>query len=73
MIRFIIDAYIILLIAHAILTIFPDMKKYPWVQLIRRWADFTCKPIRRYLPSNWAFDISPFIVIVILKIVVVLW
>lgn len=73
MIRFLITVYIYILVFDAILSFFPDIRKYPWAQLIKRISDATCKPVRKYIPDSMGFDISHFIVIIILQTLKVLW
>jgi uncharacterized protein YggT (Ycf19 family) len=73
MIRFLITIYIYILVFDAIFSFFPEIRKYSWATFIKKMADFTCKPTRRYLPANIGFDISHFVVIVALKIITVLW
>lgn len=73
MIRFIIDLYIYLLIADAILSYFPQFKNQPWAMWIRKICDYTTAPIRKIIPQDLPFDISPLIVIVILQAIKLLW
>lgn len=73
MIRFLIDVYIYILVFDFILSFFPELKKYSWASFIKKMAEFSCKPVRRYLPPNLGFDISHFVVIVLLKIITILW
>lgn len=73
MIRELLHLYIILLIVDVVLSYLPQFRRNPVVMWIHRAADFTCKPIRRLLPPNLPLDVSPLIVILILKLVMVLW
>ena len=73
MIRFVINIYIYVLIFDAILSFFPEVRRYPWGQSIKKVAEFTCKPVRRYLPAGMGFDISHLAVILGLKILTFLW
>lgn len=73
MIRVLIDLYTFLLIVDIILSYLPQYRHQPIVSNIRRAADFTCAPIRRWLPRDLPFDFSPIIVIALLKLVEVLW
>lgn len=73
MIRALINLYILLLIVDVILSYLPQFRHHPMVQWIRKAADFTCKPIRKVLPPNLPLDISPLIVILLLKLAVALW
>lgn len=73
MIRLLIDLYIGVLIVDTILSYFPQYRFKPWAIKIRTFADYSCIPIRRYLPKDLPFDFSPLVVIVILNILKMLW
>lgn len=69
MISTLIDIYILVLIVDVILSYLPQYKSHPFTVRIRQMSDFTCEPVRRVLPPNEIpFDISPIVVIFILKI-----
>lgn len=69
MISTLIDIYILVLIVDVILSYLPQYKSHPFTVRIRQLSDFACEPVRRVLPPNEIpFDISPIIVIFILKI-----
>jgi len=73
LIRALIDLYILLLIIDAILSYLPQFKNQIWAKKIRQVANYTCAPIRRYLPADIPFDASPLIVILLLKLVEFFW
>ncbi len=73
MIRSLIELYIFVIIIDTILSYLPQFKKTLWAQKIRQVCGYTTEPIRRYLPEDLPFDISPLVVIVALKIVVAIW
>lgn len=74
MIRTIIDIYILILIVDVILSYLPQFKSHPLAVKIKQFSDFTCAPVRRFLPKlDIPFDISPMVVIAALKILEVLW
>ena len=73
MIRFVLNVYIMVLFVYVVLTYLPRYRHLQWVCIIRKLADFTCGPVRRRLPDNTPFDFSPFIVIIGIKIVQVVW
>jgi YggT family protein len=73
LIRALIDLYILLIIVDSILGYLPQFRFRTWAIQIRRMADFTCAPIRRYLPGDLPFDFSPLVVIIGLKLIQVLW
>tara|TARA_B100001971_G_scaffold215195_1_gene260179 strand:+ start:3702 stop:3896 length:195 start_codon:yes stop_codon:yes gene_type:complete len=63
--------YVIIL--DAILSYFPKYQKQEWAQYIRKAADFTEAPIRKYLPKDVPMDPSPLIVIILLQLIKALW
>lgn len=73
MIRFIINLYIYVLIADIILSYIPQYSDEPWAKFIRKLANYTLDPIRKILPKEIPFDISPIIVIVLLQLIPSLW
>jgi len=73
MIRFIINFYIVIIIIDAILSYFPQFKDESWAKMIKKAADYTTKPVRKLLPADLPFDLSPLIVIFILNLVKILW
>tara|TARA_R110000868_G_scaffold110286_1_gene298990 strand:+ start:27178 stop:27399 length:222 start_codon:yes stop_codon:yes gene_type:complete len=73
LIRVLIDFYKFLLIVDIILSYLPQYRHHPIVANIRRAADFTCAPVRRWLPKDLPFDFSPLIVIGVLIIIELLW
>lgn len=73
MIRFLIDVYIFVLIVDIILSYVPDLKGNQIVQIIRKMADASCRPVRKYLPPDLPIDFSPLIVILALRVFVELF
>lgn len=73
MIRLLIDIYILVIIVDAILSFFPQLRFNQIVLTLRKLADFTQKPIRKYLPADVPFDPSPLIVILLLNLIKALW
>ena len=73
MIRFIINLYIYILIADVILSYVPQYANEPWAKFIAKMAGYTLDPIRKILPKEIPFDISPLIVILALQILPSLW
>ncbi|AUN97187.1 YggT family protein [Bacteriovorax stolpii] len=70
MIRFIIRLYTILLMLDAILSFFPETSRYQWRQKLKKICDYTCDPVRRYMPQGLPFDLSPIVVVFLLYIFV---
>ena len=73
MIRIILNIYILVLIIDAVLSFLPEIRGKEIGQKIKFIADLTLKPIRKFLPSDLPFDLSPLIVIVGIKILMVIW
>lgn len=70
MIRLVIRLYTILLMLDAILSFFPEMNRHQWRQKLKKICDYTCAPVRKYLPPGLPIDFSPMIVIFLLYIFV---
>ncbi|MBF0208432.1 MAG: YggT family protein [Oligoflexia bacterium] len=73
MIRFLINIYVLVIITDAVLSYLPQFRHHQWVQFIKKLADYSLDPIRKLLPRDTPFDISPLIVIVILQLIIALW
>ena len=74
MIRFIIDIYILVIIADVVLSYLPEYRHKIWSQKINQIAGFTVKPVRRILPDwDLPFDPSPLFVILGLQLFIFLF
>ena len=73
MIRFLIRLYIYIIIIDAVLSYFPSVRYYNWVKLIKKVSNYVLNPIRRVLPNDLPFDISPIIAILALNMLMLLW
>jgi len=73
MIRLLIDIYVVVVILDAILSYLPQLKHHPAVITIKRIADVSLKPVRRYLPKDLPFDLAPVVVVMLLNLIKVLW
>jgi len=73
MIRFLINLYVVVIIIDAILSFIPQIRLHPAVITLRRVADVSLRPVRRYLPTDMPFDLAPIVVIFILNLIKVLW
>ena len=69
----ILEFYVLILIVDALLSYFPQARRHIVGQKIKFAADLTCKPIRKVLPGDLPFDISPIIVIVGISVLKALW
>lgn len=54
----------------AILSFFPETNRYQWRQKLKKICDYTCDPVRRYMPQGLPFDLSPIVVVFLLYIFV---
>jgi YggT family protein len=73
MIRLLLNAYLLIIVADSILSYFPDYHREPWAKFIKKMADYTLAPIRKILPSEIPVDISPIIVFIIIQLLPSLW
>lgn len=73
MIRILLNLYILVIVVDIILSYLPQFKHKQWAISIRKAADFTCQPIRRILPPDLPVDVSGFIVIVGIRLIIGLW
>ncbi|MBD65009.1 MAG: hypothetical protein CME62_07365 [Halobacteriovoraceae bacterium] len=72
-IRTLLNIYILIIIADAILSYFPQFRHHEVARFIRKAANYTLDPIRKLLPEDLPIDISPIIVIVLINILMKLW
>lgn len=76
-IRTLINLYIVVIMIDAILSFFPESKKWKWAQYVRSWSNFICRPIREKITSKGMLyipvDLSYFLAILILKLLMILW
>lgn len=74
MIRFLLNLYMFIIIADAILSYMPQYHNEDWAKIIKKLANYSLNPIRKILPANdLPVDIAPLIVILILQIIPALW
>ncbi len=73
MIRTILDVYIYIIIADAVLSYIPSLRQQSFAQFIKKAADYTQAPIRKYLPRDLPVDVSPLVVIVVIKLIKTIW
>lgn len=73
MIRFVLNLYIFIIFLDTILSYIPSLYQTSWAKQIKKLADITLNPIRKILPQDLAFDISPLIVFFILRLIMSLW
>ena len=73
MIRFLINVYIFIIIADAILSYLPQYRNYEGVKYIRKLANYSLDPVRKFLPEDFPVDVSPIIIILGLNVIKLLW
>ncbi|HLE09753.1 MAG: hypothetical protein A2504_14645 [Bdellovibrionales bacterium RIFOXYD12_FULL_39_22] len=73
MIRVILNIYIALLIVDAVLSYMPELRKANWAVKVKQAADVTLNPVRKILPQDLPLDISPFIVVLAIELIMALW
>ncbi len=73
MIRILLNVYIGLLIVDAVLSYLPELRKTTWAIKLKQAADVTLNPVRKILPQDLPLDISPFLVVLALELIMVLW
>jgi YggT family protein len=66
--RLIIEGYLIVILADVVLSYFPQFNRTEWRLQIKKLADVTCRPVRRYLPEDLPFDLSPLVVMILLQV-----
>ncbi|MCK5882297.1 MAG: YggT family protein [Bacteriovoracaceae bacterium] len=69
MIRALINLYCFLLIVDWILSYLPQFSHHNIVKKINMIAEFSLRPVRKYLPQDLPLDISPLVVVLALKLV----
>ena len=73
MIRTLLDLYALVLIADVIISFIPSVKFQPWARTINKASEYTCKPVRQILPKDLPIDPSPFVVILAINLLKLLW
>jgi len=73
LIRAILNLYILVIIIDTILSYLPQYKNHPFALNIQKAANFSLKPVKKILPPDMPFDISPIIVILLIKLIEALW
>jgi len=62
-----------IIIADALLSWFPQYSNHPLAKAIRQAAGYSLNPIRKILPNDLPFDLSPIIIIIIIQLIPSLW
>ena len=64
---------ILMVIVDAVFSYLPKLQEKEWVKRYRKFMAYGLDPIRRFLPSDAPFDISPVLLIALLVVVDKLW
>lgn len=72
-IRTLLEIYILALVFDSIFSFFPDLEKHKWRKQLKRICDYSCDPIRKFLPPNLPFDFSPLLAILLINLFMFLW
>jgi len=72
-IRPLLNLFLILLVVDAVLSYIPQVRQQAWAQKLKQGADLVLNPIRKFLPKDWPVDVSPLIVIIVVKLFELLW
>lgn len=73
MIRFLLNIYILVIVADAVLSYMPQYRNHEYVVFIRKLANYSLNPVRKFLPAELPFDISPVVVIILIRLVIELF
>ncbi len=65
--HFLINFYIVVIFTDVILSYLPQFHHHPFRIQVKKLADYSCAPIRKYMPKDLPLDFSPLIVIFGLK------
>lgn len=71
--RYLIDAYIIVIIADTVLHYVPQYKTQEWGKYLKKIAGLSLNPIRKLLPEGLPLDFSPLVVIMGLQFLRILF
>lgn len=73
LIEFLINIYILLVVIDAIFSYFPNLQSNEWIRNLRKVTNYSCDPVRKIMPKGLPYDLSPLVVIVILKLIIILF
>lgn len=73
MIRFLIDIYILVIIADVVISYLPQYSNQEWAKKVRQFAGYSLNPVRKLLPGDLPFDFSPIVVILLLQLFIFLF
>ena len=73
MIRLLLNLYILVVVGDTILSYMPKYRETEWGMKIKKVSDFSLNPIRKVLPPDLKIDISPVILILLVKIIEAIW
>ena len=70
MIVFVINLFIVLTIVDAFGSFIPEISRHEYFLKLHQFVEIPQKPIRKMLPPNLPFDLSPMVVIVFLRLLI---
>lgn len=73
MIRFLLGIYIGIIIIDVILSYVPQYRNNEFAKMIRKLSEYSLGPVRRVLPNDLPFDISPLIVIILIRVFIAIF
>lgn len=73
LIRSLLDIYILILIADVVLSYLPQFRSHDIAKLINKAANYSLDPIRKVLPEDLPFDLSPIVAILLINLLQALW
>ena len=73
MIDWALQIFIYIIIADALLSWVPEMRRQPWAQKLHQIADSPQKPIREMMPKDMPIDPTPMIVIILIQMLMYLF
>ena len=63
LIRLLLILFVVMVIADAVLSYFPNSQSNEWAKKLRKICDYVLNPLRRLFPADMPFDVTPMIII----------
>lgn len=67
MVHALLQLFIFIIIADALMSYVPDLRGKKWAQLLHKIADAPQRPIREMLPEGLPLDPTPMIIIILIQ------
>jgi uncharacterized protein YggT (Ycf19 family) len=68
MIKLAMMIFILLTVADTIISFMPQVRSQVWASNVHRMVEFPQRPIRKILPPDMPIDVSPIVIILLLKL-----